>query len=125
MHTIVVVNDEPNILEIVQSLLAAQGYGVRAFAHGAEALVALGKAPADLVITDASNHPMSGVELVRRLRHLTDVPVIFLSAWAEDVEEQLRGTELAAQGYVELPFSTDQLLQVVERALAPRPAIET
>lgn len=121
MHTIVVVNDEPNILEIVQSLLEEQGYGVRAFAHGAEALVALGKVPADLVITDASNHPMSGVELVRRLRHLTDVPIIFLSAWAEDVEEQLRGTELAAQGYLNLPFSADQLLQCVKLALEHRP----
>lgn len=117
MHTIVVVNDEPNVLEIVQSLLEEQGYGVRAFAHGAEALVALGKTRADLVITDASNHPMSGVELVRRLRHLSDVPVMFLSAWAEDVEEQLRGTELAAQGYLNLPFSADQLLQRVKLVL--------
>jgi DNA-binding response OmpR family regulator len=121
MHAIVVVNDEPNILAIVQRLLEEHGYGVRAFAHGAEALVALGKAPADLVITDASNHPMSGVELVRRLRHLSDMPVIFLSAWAEDVEEQLRGTELAAQGYLNLPFSADQLLESVKSVLAHRP----
>lgn len=120
MHAIVVVNDEPTILEIVQSLLEEEGYGVRAFAHGPEAMVALGQAPADLVITDASNHPMSGVELVRCLRHISEAPVIFLSAWAEDVEEQLRGTELAAQGYLDLPFSTEQLLESVKSVLAHR-----
>ena len=102
MSTIVVVNDEPN-----------------AFAHGPEALTAISAEPADL-ITDGSNHPMPGVELVRQLRHLSDVPVVFLSAWAQELREELRGTELEAQGYIDLPFSTDQLLEGVKTAMTHR-----
>jgi two-component system OmpR family response regulator len=114
MNSIIVVNDEPNILKIVQNLLETEGYGVRAYPHGLEALAA---GPADLVITDGSNHPMSGVEFVRQLRRVSDVPVIFLSAWAQELREQLRGTELEAQGYIDLPFSTAELVQRVKLVL--------
>ena len=121
MSTVIVVNDEPRILEMVRSLLEEAGHCVRPFAHGPEALVALGGARADLIITDATNHPMSGVEFVRRLRHLADVPVIFLSAWAQEVQEELRGTDFEAQGYIDLPFSTQQLLEDVKTVLTHRP----
>ena len=121
MSKIVVVNDEPNILEIVQSLLQEEGHSVRALAHGTEALAAISAEPADLLITDGSNHPMTGVELVRRLRHVSDVPVVFLCAWAQELREELRGTELEAQDYIELPFSGAELVKrvraVLERAL--------
>jgi two-component system response regulator ChvI len=118
MPTIIVVNDEPRMRATVRRLLEAQGHRVCTFAHGPDALMALGEMDADLVITDASNHPMSGQEFLHRVHRLTGVPVIFLSAWAEDLEEQLRGTELAAEGYIQLPFATDQLLQAVTRVLA-------
>ena len=124
MSTIVVVNDEPNILEIVQRLLEEEGYKVLGFAHGLEALAALGAAPADLVITDGSNHPISGVELVRQLRQVAHVPVIFLSAWTRELQAELRGTELEAQDYIELPFSADVLVQTVKSVLNHRPGAD-
>lgn len=102
MNTIVVVNGEPSILEIVQRLLQVEGYHVRVFAHGLEALAAVNAEPADLLITDGSNYPMTGVELVRRLRHVSDVPVVFLTAWAWELREELRGTELEAHPFPEL-----------------------
>lgn len=117
MSTIVIVNDEPNILEIVRSLLQAEGYRVRTFAHGPEALAAFGAEPADLLITDSSNHPMTGVELVRRLRHVSDVPVVFLSAWAQELREELRSTDLEALDYIELPFSGAQFVKRVRAVL--------
>jgi len=122
MRKIVVVNDEPNILKIVQTLLEEEGYNVRTFAHGLEALAAIELAPAELVITDGSNHPISGVELVRRLREVADVPVIFLSAWAQELQEELRKTEREAQDYIQLPFAADELTQKVRLVLAQRPA---
>lgn len=120
MSKIVVVNDEPNILEIVQSLLQEEGYSVRAFAHGFDALAAISAEPADLLITDGSNRPMTGVELVRRLREVSDVPVVFLSAWAREIEAELRGTELEAQDYIELPFSGAELVKRVWAVLERR-----
>ncbi len=124
MRTIVVVNDEPNILEIVQSLLQEEGHSVRVFAHGPEALAAISAEPADLLITDGSNHPMPGVELVRRLGHVSDVPVVFLSAWAQELREELRGTELEAQDYIELPFSGAELTMRVRAVLEQQLARE-
>jgi DNA-binding response OmpR family regulator len=54
---------------------------------------------------------------VRQLRRVSDVPVIFLSAWAQELREQLCGTELEAQGYIDLPFSAAELVQRVKLVL--------
>ena len=117
MSTIIVVNDEPRILEMVRSLLEEEGHRVRAYPHGLEALAAVSAEPADLLMTDGSNHPMTGVELVRRLRHVSDVPVIFPSAWAQELQAELRGTLFEAQDYIDLPFAAAELVQRVKLVL--------
>ena len=68
MGRIVIVNDEPNVLEVMMAVLEEDGHAVRGFAHGPEALAALEEGMTDLVITDCSNQPIDGVEFVRRLR---------------------------------------------------------
>jgi DNA-binding response OmpR family regulator len=78
---------------------------VRAFAHAPEALDALEQDAADLVITDGTNSPIDGIEFVRRLRTFSDTPVIFVSAWADEIEQKLRGTELEARDYIQVPFA--------------------
>ena len=121
MGRIVIVNDEPNVLEVMMAVLEEDGHAVRGFAHGREALTALEEEMADLVITDCSNHPIDGVEFVHRLRGWSDVPVVFVSAWAQEIEENLRGTRLEAQNYVQLPFSAEELTTKVRVALLERP----
>jgi DNA-binding response OmpR family regulator len=80
--SIAVVNNEPALLEALKFNLERSGYRVQAYGNSADALDALIAFPADLVITDGSNSPFDGVELFRRLREHTNVPVIFVSAWA-------------------------------------------
>ena len=87
------------------------------FAHGHEALEALTDVDPDLVITDGLNCPMSGAEFVRRLRPLTNVPVIFLSAWAQELEDELRGVQFEPKDDIALPFSGAELVRRVSMVL--------
>jgi len=63
---------------------------------------------------------VGGVERVRRLREVADVRVIFLSAWAQELQEELRGTEREAQDYIQLPFAAAELTQSVRLVLEQR-----
>lgn len=121
VSSIVLVNDEAPLRKVVTYHLERQGYGVRAYAHGADALDAYGSRPCDLVITDVTNFPMHGVEFVRRLREFDhSVAVIILSARASEVERELRGTGAAADDYITCPFMSAELVSTVRRVLEKR-----
>lgn len=119
---IVVVNNETHVREGLRRALAGAGYEVRAFARGVDALEEVAWSGVELVITDRTNSPMDGVAFVRRVRERANVPVVFVSAWAAELEEELRGTELAADDYIQTPFSLSDVAARVESVLQGRVA---
>jgi two-component system response regulator ChvI len=129
--TIVVVDDERNILTSLGMALEAEGYKVRTYSDGAAALEALSREPADLAILDIKMPRMDGMELLRRLRQTTDIPVIFLTSKFEEIDE-LFGLKMGADDYIAKPFSQRLVLERVKAVLrryqpkdAARPACET
>jgi two-component system, OmpR family, response regulator ChvI len=105
MATIAIVNNEKLITEALARSLRDAGYEVRVYDRTDVALDALLAEPADLAFLDRTNPPLGGVELFRRLRQHTDMPVVFLSSWAEELQDELAGSGLEADDYIDAPFS--------------------
>jgi len=118
MQTIAVVNNEKNLAHLVAMNLRAAGYEVRVYHRSDLALHALTQQPADLALIDQTNPPLGGIELFRRLRQHTAMPVVFLSAWATEVAQQLAGSGLEAEGYIDIPMSYEDVRATV-RAILP------
>src|SRR3979411_2980863 len=114
--TIVLVDDERNILTSLGMALEAEGYKVRTYSDGAAALEALSEEPADLAILDIKMPRMDGMELLRRLRQQTDMPVIFLTSKDEEIDE-LFGLKMGADDYIAKPFSQRLVLEGVKAVL--------
>ena len=112
--TIVLVDDEQNILKSLRAALEAEGYKVRTYPDGMAALEALNEEPADLGVFDIKMPRMDGMELLRRMRQVSDMPVIFLTSKDEEIDE-LFGLKMGADDYIAKPFS---LRLVVERVKA-------
>jgi len=112
--TIVLVDDERNILTSLRMALEAEGYKVRTYNDGVAALEALTEEPAELGIFDIKMPRMDGMELLRKVRQQSDMPVIFLTSKDEEIDE-LFGLKMGADDYISKPFS--QRL-VVERVRA-------
>ncbi|WP_338465683.1 response regulator transcription factor [Novosphingobium sp. ZN18A2] len=106
--SIVLVEDDPPLRMLISRALTENGYDVRPAATGAEMWVALENAPADLVILDIMLPGTSGIELFRRLRRESDVPIIFISARGSE-EDRVLGLELGADDYLAKPFGTREL----------------
>ena len=116
MTTVLVIDDEPAIRRTLTAGLAARGYEVRAEASGGKALDAVAVDPPDLVILDLGLPDLDGIEVCRRLRAWTDVPIIVLSAEGSDHLKVLALDE-GANDYVTKPFSMPELLARVRVAL--------
>jgi len=116
MATIALVDDDRNILTSVGMLLEQEGYHVRTYADGASALTAFQATPPDLAILDIKMPRMDGLELLRRLRHGADLPVIFLTSKDEEIDE-LMGLNAGADDYIRKPFSHRLLLERVRAVL--------
>jgi two-component system KDP operon response regulator KdpE len=106
---ILVVDDEPQIRRALRLALRANGYAVREAATGGEALDKASEWLPDLMILDLILPDLDGVEVCRRLREWSRVPVIVLSAHGED-ETKVRALDEGADDYVTKPFSTPELL---------------
>ena len=117
-RTIALVDDDQNILTSVSMALEAEGYSVRTYTTGAEALRALTTQPADLAILDIKMPRMDGMELLNRLRRQSQMPVIFLTSKDEEVDEVL-GFRMGADDYIKKPFSQRLLIERI-RALLRR-----
>ena len=116
MPTIALVDDDKNILASVSMLLEQEGYHVRTYTDGASALTALTATPPDLAILDIKMPRMDGMELLRRLRQVAEVPVIFLTSKDEEIDE-LMGLNAGADDYIRKPFSQRLLLERVKAVL--------
>ncbi|MGH6946503.1 MAG: response regulator transcription factor [Kiloniellales bacterium] len=117
-NTIALVDDDRNILTSVSIALEAEGFKVRTYTDGAEALRGLTSQPVDLAILDIKMPRMDGMELLNRLRQGSDLPVIFLTSKDDEIDEVL-GLRMGADDYITKPFSQRLLLERI-RALLRR-----
>lgn len=121
---ILVVDDEPQIARVLRRGLSARGYEVQTASDGEEALSTFSQWPADLVITDLSMPQMGGLELCRRLRKLSQVPIIVLSVKGEE-KTKVEALDAGADDYITKPFGMDELLARVRATLRRAPAAMT
>ncbi len=117
-RTIALVDDDQNFLTSVSMALEAEGFEVRTYTDGAEALRGLTSQPVDLAVLDIKMPRMDGMELLNRLRRHSQVPVIFLTSKDEEIDELL-GFRMGADDYVKKPFSQRLLIERI-RALLRR-----
>ncbi|MDQ0457979.1 response regulator transcription factor [Rhizobium paknamense] len=120
MQTIALVDDDRNILTSVSIALEAEGYKVETYTDGASALDGLLARPPHLAIFDIKMPRMDGMELLRRLRQKSDLPVIFLTSKDEEIDE-LFGLKMGADDFITKPFSQRLLVERV-RAILRRAA---
>ena len=129
--SIALVDDDRNILTSVSIALQAEGFVVRIYSAGAAALKALVDNPPDLAVLDVKMPQMDGIELLRRLREKSMLPVIFLTSKDEELDEAL-GLALGADDYIAKPFSQRLLIARIRAILrrsearaAPPPEAES
>jgi two-component system KDP operon response regulator KdpE len=118
MNRILVVDDEPQILMAVRRALAARGYEVITAADGGDALAEAEASVPDLVVLDLHMPGIDGMEVCRRLRTWTRVPILILSV-REDEAGKVEALDLGADDYLTKPFGVDELLARI-RALLRR-----
>ena len=123
MPTIALVDDDRNILTSVSIALENEGYRVETYTDGASALEGLSNRPPHLAIFDIKMPRMDGMELLRRLRQKSDLPVIFLTSKDEEIDE-LFGLKMGADDYIRKPFSQRLLVERV-RAILRRGGAQT
>lgn len=107
--TIILVEDDGPLRTLISRALREHGYHVHAVATGAEMWVVMENQPADLVVLDIMLPGTNGIDLLRRLRRSSDVPVIFVSARSSE-EDRVLGLELGADDYLPKPFGTRELI---------------
>ncbi len=117
MHqTIALVDDDRNILASISMALEAEGYQVRTYSDGEEALRGLTQRPVDLAVLDIKMPRMDGMELLQRLRKSTQTPVIFLTSKDDEIDE-LVGLRMGADDYITKPFSQRLLIERIRTLL--------
>ena len=119
MSSILVVDDEPHLVRTLAINLRARDYTVETAADGRTALQSFHDAPPDLVVLDLGLPDLDGVEVLRRVRQVSEVPVIVLSARTDSVDK-VEALDLGADDYVTKPFAMDELLARVRVALRRR-----
>lgn len=117
MHqTIALVDDDQHILTSVSMALEAEGFQVRTYKDGEDALRGLARQPADLAVLDIKMPRMDGMELLQKLRKSTQMPVIFLTSKDDEVDEVL-GLRMGADDYIKKPFSQRLLIERIRTLL--------
>lgn len=115
MKTILIIDDEPAILEVLSSLLEEEGYNTMTASNGREGLACLKAAPVELVLCDVMMPVMDGREVCRAMQkdaHYRSVPIILMSAAGITVSEECRYAALLAK-----PFELDDLLELVDHLI--------
>jgi two-component system alkaline phosphatase synthesis response regulator PhoP len=116
MKTILVVDDERNIVALVRLYLEKEGFNVVAASDGEQALVQFERSDPDLVVLDVMLPKLDGFEVCRELRRRGDVPILMLTARSEDIDA-IVGLELGADDYVTKPFNPRALVARVKAIL--------
>jgi two-component system response regulator ChvI len=114
--TIALVDDDRNILTSVSIALQAEGFTVRVYSDGVTALKALTENAPDLAVLDIKMPRMDGMELLRRLREKSELPVIFLTSKDDEIDEAL-GLAMGADDYIGKPFSQRLLIARIRAVL--------
>ncbi|WP_063265975.1 response regulator transcription factor [Aurantiacibacter luteus] len=125
-RVIALVDDDRNILTTLSIALQAEGYATRVYSDGEAALAALRQNPPDLAVFDIKMPRMDGLELLRKLRETSDLPVIFLTSKDQEADEEV-GLAMGADDYIAKPFSQRLLLariRAILRRAAPLEANE-
>ena len=115
-QTIALVDDDRNILTSVSMALEAEGYSVRTYADGEDALRGISRQPVDLAILDIKMPRMDGMELLQKLRKSSRLPVIFLTSKDDEIDEVL-GLRMGADDYIKKPFSQRLLIERIRTLL--------
>jgi two-component system response regulator ChvI len=115
-QTIALVDDDRNILTSVSIALQAEGFATRVYSDGDAALKAFSDNPADLGVFDIKMPRMDGMELLRRLREFSSMPVIFLTSKDDELDEAL-GLAMGADDYISKPFSQRLLIARIRAIL--------
>lgn len=124
---ILVVDDEPTLVRLMEFILAKQGHDMLAATNGEDALAMIRSERPDLVLLDIMMPRIDGYEVARTVRadsELRDIPIIMLSAKAQDHDIQ-KGIEVGVDEYITKPFAPEQLVHVVNEYLARRAAPES
>ena len=121
---ILVVDDEPGIIRALQASLEANGFETLAATDGSEALEAIDKELPDLLILDIIMPKMDGFEVCRRVRQLSEIPIIMLSA-RQSEEDKVQCLNLGSDDYISKPFSMNELVARVKAVLRRTTGIGT
>ena len=119
-NSVLIVNDEPDQLTLMGSLLHKAGYSVLTAEDGLEGLILARRERPDLVISDVSMPRMNGLEFCREIRadsELKTVPILLVSARQKDTESAVAGLRAGADDYLEIPFDSARLVAKVSRLL--------
>ena len=116
MAEIVLVDDDANILASVRIALEADGFRVRSYTDGNSALAALENQPADIGVFDIKMPRMDGLELLRKLRQTSAMPVVFLTSKDDEIDEVF-GLKMGADDYITKPFSQRLLIERIRAVL--------
>ena len=119
---ILIVDDEPRYLRLLEANLRTEGYEVATAQDGVQALDVFSAQPIDLVLLDVMMPRLDGFGVCQRLREFSNVPIVILTARGEE-QDRVRGLDLGADDYLVKPFSATELLArvraVLRRAHAP------
>jgi two-component system NtrC family sensor kinase len=119
---ILVVDDEPNNLRVLSTILESSGYGVRQAINGKTALKAIQVEPPDLILLDILMPELGGYEVCQQLKHNADtaeIPVIFLSA-LNRTQDKVKGFEVGGADYITKPFQVEEVLARINHQLKIR-----
>jgi len=113
---VVLIEDEPQIRRFLRATLTGQGYRLFEATTGADGLVEVGSRQPDVVIVDLGLPDIDGIDVIRRLREWTDVPIIVLSARGQE-RDKVIALDVGADDYVSKPFGAGELLARIRVAL--------
>ena len=118
MKRVLVVDDEPGILRFVSISLGLAGYDVATTTSGEEALQLARSQPPDIMLLDILMRPLTGFEVLKRLRVFSQMPVIVFTARREIAQTAL---EQGANGYITKPFAPGELVKIIRATLNGQP----
>ena len=121
-NNVFLIDDDKNILTSVSMLLETEGYKVRTFSDGESGLKAILENDPDIAVVDIKMPRLDGIELLKKLRKTSDMPVIFLTSKDTEIDELL-GLKVGADDYITKPFSQKILIERI-RILIKRGQIE-
>ena len=116
MHKILIVEDEKGIRDTLKIFIKNDGYEVMEAANGKEGLAMALNNELDLIVADIMMPVMDGLEMTMKIREISDVPIIFLSAKSEDIDK-IKGLNLGADDYITKPFEPMELLARIKSNL--------